>query len=295
MDFRKVVDDYIFAFFLLGQSSYNPRLKVATVKGNVFNYIPAAAYWLLTASVSIFSLFVEYTFHHERNFSVLLSHLWVLIEQTVAITIFGSCFYYASLLPSIWLELENLERGLRLKLNIVIDFNEIRLRFRRKMLVIMVMQIVSTITRLPFFVPDASLAMTITYKVQALAAHLPVYHALFYIVVLRQFEHEFSAHVSAISNQDFRSNNRPVLTRNAALMRQLRQWRQAHHQLRNCFDLFNEYFGWILVASCMYMLYYIIWSIYWTVVCLCEDKPFKAIRNFAFYHFHLLYKNTQAN
>lgn len=277
MAFRKAVDDSIYAFFLLGQSSYNPRVKVVRIQQSFVRFIPTIILWITSTCLSIYTLSLEYKLKGGKGESMLMSHLWVVLEQAVAFTIVGSSFGYNYLLPQIYLELEMLERILKHKLKITVDLRQIPLRFRRKMMVIILMHAFTLLTRLPIVSENSTFLLGFVYKIQVIVGLLPIYHALFYVTILRQFQLEFSTHVAVVSNQNFDFGDFTA-SGNGGLLRQLRQWRQVHFQLRKCFDIVNEYFGWILVTSSLYMLYYIIWSIYWATVSICEGKSSQFFR-----------------
>ena len=275
MDFRGAVENCIFMFFLLGQSVHNPRVKVLKTKENILKFVPAIVYWLLVALLSVFVLFWDYE-RRIKNSTVTLSYFWMFFEQITALTSFLSAVYYSCLPRKIFQEFEMLERTLRFKLKVSINLNEIRLRFHRKMMVILCVHAVTLLVRL-YNWSDTSFLLTFIYKVQLLMGHLPLYHALFYIGILREFQHTFSEHIAKATN-NLEHRNDSSLNTNVVVLRRIRQWRQIHYQLRKCLDLINEYFGWVLLVSCLYLLFFITWSIYWVFVLICTGKAIGSIR-----------------
>lgn len=259
MKFSKMAECYLFNFFCLGQSAFNPRdqpNKNGSWEKIILHFVPTVVLCVLTSSLS-YGLYVRRLHlcsQAEKNF---LDFIWFLLEQALAGTIAISSMRMYNILPVTYVRLRLIERACRRKMKAVVDVHALDRAYKRKVWLLLGIFGITLLGKLRLTSTRTAFIETCLHMIQTIVVVVPVLHTLFYISVFGCFQKTLSDHVAEIAKRKIACcNNGDIISR------KLVQCRQIHYQLWSCIDFFNEHFGWTLVLISSYYIYYIMWSIF---------------------------------
>lgn len=271
MDLRKVTERYLITFFWLGQSSYNPRMQSPmneVFKSKVVSFLPVISWAVATSILSIYVLWDCFQRSYDRGSEMSTSCIWCILEHMSIIAVVSSSVRYGHLLSIVHKDLQMIQCMLKYKMKITLNTATFLGAYKRKIICILGLNLLSLLGGLR---PNTSLLISCLYKTQVFLENLVIFHAIFYIGILKMLLKHFGDHTEVLSKQHL---NGPGSQYDEArvVIAQLRLFRRTHYQLQKCASVIDKYFGWILLTSILYLFYIIVWSLYWAFVYVYMDQ-----------------------
>ena len=265
MDLRKVTERYLITFYWLGQSSYNPRMQSPIneeFKSKAVRFLPVISWAVVTSILSNYVLWDGFQRSYDRGSEMSISCIWYIVEHMMLIAVVSSSIRYGHLLSIVHKDLQMIQCMLKYKMKITLNTATFLGAYKRKIICILGLNLLSILGGLR---QKINLLVSCLYKTQVFIELLVIFHAIFYIGILKMLLKHFGDHTEVLSKQHLNGFGSQYYEARAVIS-QLRLFRRTHYQLQKCASVIDKYFGWILLTSILYLFYSIVWSLYWAFV-----------------------------
>ena len=276
MDFQRSVDRKLFSFYLLGQSSFHPRLY-QTVNLNwkhlILKFLPTAILMALNILLSTISLWYQYDFLQNNNSTLVLFVFTIAEVLTITSAVILSICRHKEL-SNLYKRFQRIESILKAQFLININFEFALKQHSQKVVVIVLTVVLSWVFKVLLHTARTDLWMQSGFLILLLLSLLTNFHVLFYIGLLRFFSSIFNenVHDDALTTS-YDINYVDV----RAIIGRLKVYKRIHFELGACVNSINEYFGWIFVSLLVLHFLHAIFSIYWIFVFYHEDSALKKL------------------
>ena len=278
---HKVFAGYFLAFHFLGQSSYDPRRShEILLKKNICEFLPTLGVWFFSSALSVFSICYCYLYFQVHDSYLLLSVIWFILEQVLAVSNASTSLCLHRVLPKICQDFVVVERLLCENFGITVHLETFKRTFRLRLFSVLVVFSVIWCCKRYLKTRHADVIMETVYFVQCVITALPLFHVLFYVGILRQFLEDFNDYVSHVVPVNRCAAKIAVLSSRCTKLN-LRDWQQTYFQICSCSRRISQYFGWILFTTFLYNFYHITWTMYWLFLTIYDGEyQLLLLRNF---------------
>lgn len=270
-DFLGVSKKYLFIFFILGQSSFNPHSN--TDKKSFFfkflHFLPSVLFILLTYATGVTCF---YGFRMTDMSVDKVIYAIIIITRLVTCTILMQRTpFFDTQMKVLITKLVKMEyfasHGLRFQLSyIVFDRN-----YCQKVRIILASYVTLVCAKFLTRVSDINYVRQISALFLLLTTTLAILHILFYVYLMKCVIAQISRNVVNMFHRKIVQIQEFKEWKNLISVENFRNFKQAHFKLWELTDLVNDQFGWILVTLVLQNMINTIQPVYWIVVELHKD------------------------
>lgn len=271
MEFSEIARKYLFVFFILGQSSYNPRAGVRSEMSTIqiLYFIPSTIYLFLTLLLSFIE--VHGIYNYQFTFDYVIYVYFILSKIVTCFVILTSTpFFNKYKLKKLWSKFESMEQCSTKVLQLKWSFVEFERMYKREVWITILFFFGRLLCKLMFRDDKRLIWRHIRVCVLNGFSLISILHILFYVELLSHMLK--STNASLIKT--FRSNGIfqvEQTNRNSVDHAYIEIYKRLHFSLWQITQLIKINFGWILVINILQFMSNLIHPVYWIIVNLHED------------------------
>lgn len=267
-DLASVANKHLFIFFLLGQTSFNPRATNSprALISQLFFYLPSAMFMATTYATGIFAFYGIAI--SQLSFDNAIYCLFIVNTVITSTTMIRQNMFFDNTMKTIWSSFEALEQMATLRLKFQMSFNEFRVTYARKIRIIVTFFMALVTIKIFIRVSYKNYIRQMCSMLLVLLTLLSNFQILFFVSLLTHIIKQINQNVYHL----FQNKIQEIDCWNIKVfVESFKNFKQLHFKLWEITYLLNEKFGWILVSIMLQNINNVIQPVYWIIVELHED------------------------
>lgn len=271
MELSPISERYLFIFFLLGHSTFNPYSYKSRCLVR-FNFLPSILFLIITVSLSIFSLTFQYWYDQffRRTVDKVISCLFIMSAFLSCLTILHRTTITNKKLQNLWHKFQVIEEFTNRRRKGKMCFQPFIKSYFRKVCIVLVFYVLHVYVKVINRFSSNDIINKSPVLILQLITNIALLHIIFYVdlltyIVLALNENANVAfeHNSIVDLYDM--NIKDILAK-------YRLYKHAHYLIWDISQFINVYFGWILLALLLQNFINVIYSAYWAILFVHSDN-----------------------
>lgn len=269
MELSPLSERYLFIFFLLGHSSFNPYASKSGL-WNKLNAIPSTIFLIVSTVLSVFSLVFQYLFDkfHTRTVDKVISCLFIVSAFVSCIAILMRSALFNKKIPNLWYKFQVIEEFANRRRRQKMCFRPFIQSFFRKVCIILAFYILHVYVKVVYRFSSNDMVNKTSVLTLQFITLISILHVAFYVDLLTYIVAAINENVNfAFQREIFDLSNWNMKN----VMENFRLYKHAHYLMWDISQFINQHFGWVLLSLLLQNFINIIYSAYWAILFLHTD------------------------
>lgn len=256
MGLARLTHTYLYAFYLLGYSSFNPR--VHTDSGTTKKYFPAVVHQVIALSNSIACIFCQH-FYVDFNEATNSFGIYILTLSfcSVRIAVSYQALHYADDFRELMYKFEFIAMYFKSNSTYEEQMERLRKSYRKRVYIVLIDFTITFIVTYWLMSPRTHVVVQTCLMVCILLSNLANLHAYFYVNLLQYFIQLIPARAPKGGGQHM------TIDAVAVVLDNFKYYKCAYTKLWETSLHINDIFGWSFLALCLQNYIEFTYALYW--------------------------------